>query len=259
MWRDWCRACGEFVEPEAGVLDQGVRHRPGECPTPLPFPTWRLRRRDHAYEPGQTLRVRFVPSAARGELRPRPDIPGYRVLDDDGLVEAIVTVVQCRSSGGHHYARVRAATPEEATEILARDAAILLEVRPVAAGFKAQWSAERIGPSAIRGAGHWLAPSPWLAELIGYSAAFGFRRDFLEPHRDYSRGNGRGTRGVMYHWTLTVNRVYEAYRKTGVNTAERMFLRATSDGDVEQISREEVEAWLREGSELMFIPPRSDG
>ena len=253
----WCTDCGELVQPGQGWRDPGeegwpLRHLEGTCLPPKPYPTWIVRRSRHepAMEVGQVRRVRVDLRGGTGEgwggllswaVWRRPDnkpvppaVPGFRVLRED-YVEMVAVVLETVGEGRRQRARVRAATPEEASELL------LSEMRQAAetplphteVGFKADWSAERIGDCR-----------PWLAEIVGRHPDFGYERVFPPFRADYSRSNSRGTRGVWYHWTLTPGRVYEVDYPVTRHTGRREFLRATPDGDVVTITREEVEAWL---------------
>jgi hypothetical protein len=179
-----------------------------------------------------------------------PDAPGCRVLAEQ-YTELIATVLETRTGrdGSWQQARIRTATPAEAEDLLAAEVARAVDARPHPSGFKARFTAERITPRRsellrtrfLAGPG---AQNPWLAEITGRDPDYGYARDFLRADRNYAHANSRGTRGVEYCWTLTVNRVYEACYHTSHRQSHRVFLRATPDGDVAEISRQEVETWL---------------
>lgn len=261
-WDGWCRNCGEMVRAGTGEYHRdadperrGLRHTAGQCPEPaVTGPTWLAHRTSGAVRAGQVLRAMLRPRT--GELEVPLDAPGYRVIDETGLVHVIVTVIAVVGPDARWNAQVRAATWEEAEPLLAEQLRLLPEAMPDHTGFRAPWEAEYIGQSASRMAG-WHQPAPWVAEIVG-RGQFGFRREFLRPNIDRSASNSKGTRGVMYHWALKLNRVYEAYRRTSWSASERMFLRANAEGTVDQISRKEVEAWLDMASELMFSLPLDD-
>jgi hypothetical protein len=231
---DWCADCGELVHPGDGYWrDNELRHR-YTCPAPaLRVPAWVIRRGrgDSRIAVGEVLRVR-VDLRTAGPPVP-VDAPGYRALSATyvELVGVVTEIVERKR--GRQRAKVRAATPAEAADVLAEEIGLVPDVRPAPAGFKARFTAEKIGHS-----------KPWLAEITGRDPYYGFRRVFLRADRDYSSSNSKGTRGIKYAWTLTVNRVYEAWRPVTWSRAERLFLRSTPSGDVLEIDREEVEAWL---------------
>lgn len=252
----WCTDCGELVQPGQGWRDPSedgwpLRHLEGTCLPPAPYPTWIVKRPrgEEPFRPGQVRRVRvdLRGGVAEGWTGPltwsrwrRPDnppvtptVPGFRVLRDT-FVEMVAVVVETAGEGRRQRARVRAATAEEAADLLADELERETETLPhTEVGFKADWSAERIGDCR-----------PWLAEIVGRHPDFGYERVFPPFRADYSRSNSRGTRGVWYHWTLTPGRVYEVDYPVTRHTGRREFLRATPEGDVVTITREEVEAWL---------------
>ncbi|MET9260309.1 hypothetical protein [Amycolatopsis sp. NPDC004079] len=263
LYDGWCRDCREIVPAGTGVFDRGPCHRDG-CPEPtVAGPTWTVHRRAGALEPGRVLRARLRPW---GNEPPVPEsAPGYRVLDEHGLVHAVVTVVSALGRDARFNARVRIATEDEAADVLAEQIQFVPDAIPDPAGFRAPWNAERIGTPAsvlsrMRETGYLLGRAqpvrgtPWVAEITGRTRT-GWVLDFLRPNIDRSESNSAGTRGVQYHWDLKINRVYRAYYPVSWSEAERVFLRANPDGTVREIEREEVEAWLDTASAWTFSLP----
>lgn len=245
----WCADCGGFMAAGDGIYQDRAARHPVCPPRTVTCPTWRIRRDHGPYRVGQTLRQRIAPRP--GEMPVPSSAPGFRVIDDR-WAEAVVTVVETVDAAAPYpQARVRAATWEEAETTLVAELRRALDVRPVARGFRAVWQAERIGPSAKRAVNPRLA-FPWLAEITGRTGQAGYRRTFLEPMKDYRDTNNAGSRGIRYCWTLTVNRVYQAQYPTSWSTVHRAFLRATPEGDVVEITAEEVETWLNVASEWMY-------
>lgn len=249
----WCVDCGELVAPAAGYWhDLALRHAE-TCPVPVTTgPTWIVRRpRDEpVFDVGEVRRVRVDLRTGVASAYPvdslgpiafrRPDnrqvpagTPGFRVLGET-YVELVGVVVECVTGRrGRQRARVRPATLVEAEEVLAVEMDVVPDARPHPVGFMARWSKEKIGSG-----------QPWLAEVTGRCPDFGYRREFVPADRDYAKANSKGTRGVWFWWTLRVNRVYEAGYPLSHSKDARVFLRATPDGDVVEISKEEVESWL---------------
>jgi hypothetical protein len=232
----WCAECGEMVRPGEGFwapwTRRSLRHA-GSCPAPkVHGPSWLVRRHRHedAYEVGQIRRVRV--DLRRGGDDVPLDVPGRRVLAEH-YVELIALVVETVQRGRRQWARVCPATGGEAADDLAGDVVAALGARPDVGAFTASWSAENIGDA-----------SPWLAELAGRDPDFVYERRFVKPRRDYRNANSRGTRGVVFNWTLLPGRVYEALEPLSRRSTRRLFLRATAAGDVVEITREEAEAWL---------------
>lgn len=245
----WCADCGEQVRPGGGYWLYEALHHRGPCPrSTTTGPTWLVRRRFWigGFAAGQTRRVQV--DLRRGG----PDVPacapGLRVLSA-GYVEFVATVMDTADySGGGQRARVRPATAAEAEDVLAAEAAERADtVR--ASGFKARFGVERPLVSAserllrMRILGLSEHVNPWMAEITGRDPDFRWDRRFLRPDRDWSNAT-RGGRGVEFYWTLTCGRVYQAQWRADRKRTVRAYLRATPDGDVVQITAEEVEAWL---------------
>lgn len=232
----WCTDCGELVRPGEGYWSPAAEHslhHSGACPPPaLAGPSWVIRRPRHepVFEVGQVRRVR-VDLRRGGDPIPL-DAPGRRVLGEQ-YIEMVALVVEVVARRTRQWARVCPATGPEALELVAADTTAAVEARPDGGAYSAGWSAERIGDV-----------SPWLAEITDRDPDFVYRREFLRPHRDYRQSNSRGTRGVFFHWVLLPGRVYEAKDPLSRRDHVRRFLRATAEGDVAEITREEVEAWL---------------
>jgi hypothetical protein len=246
-WDGWCADCSGLVRAGQGFWsDRAVRHAPGCCGVRPALPLWVITTSHRAHAPGDILRANV---RARSGERPVPNgAPGRTVLDT-GLVSVIVTVVDVHDRcDGLDMVLVRAATWDEACEILAAEVDLAVDAMPDPRGFKAAWAAERIGPGASSRGRDMRGCAPWLAEIIGHDEQYGLRRVFLQGRRDYTEATNSGSRGIWYRWVLSPDRVYEAYRPLrwgGIG--ERVFLRATPDGGTEEITREQVEARLRYG------------
>lgn len=85
---------------------------------------------------------------------------------------------------------------------------------------------------------------PWVAEIRGLSPRYGYDRQFLRAKADYKRANSRGSRGVVLWWTLESGRVYEARYRTSWKVWEHRFIAVADDGDIKDLTEEEVRAWL---------------
>jgi hypothetical protein len=232
----WCSECCGIIAQHAGcwVLQPGgrrlLRHYPA-CPGAGPGePRWIVNAEGST---GDAVIARA--DLRRGGPQVPLGAPGYRILDDYGLYIQFYGVVTgvIRGRGGKWETQVRAATLDEAAALIAAEAEQALIAAPHDPGFRGAWHAEIIGPHR-----------PWLARLTGYDPDFGFRREFLRPKEDWLDANRKGTRGVQCWWTLALNEVYEACWRVSWNDERRGFLRATPEGDVVTISREEAEAWL---------------
>lgn len=228
----WCADCAQIVSPGEGYWLRDELHHAAACPPMPPERVWliRKRRREDPYEVGQVRRVGI--DSRRGGPEVPVEGPGYRRLGPC-YEQLIIVVVQVDDSYRHQEAQVRAASWDEAADLLAAETAAAVDVQVLTEGFKAQWSAERIGDYR-----------PWLAEITGRDPKFDLQRDFIDAQKDYAGSNSKGTRGVYFRWTLAANRVYEAFEPQSRRGGRRLFLRTTAEGDTVEISREEVETWL---------------
>lgn len=88
-------------------------------------------------------------------------------------------------------------------------------------------------------------PRPWLAEIVGLHRRYRFERRFLPYKIDYSQASGTGNRGVWFWWTLESGRVYETwYRTSWQYGRQRRYLTVTDDGQIKDLTEDEVRAWL---------------
>lgn len=243
----WCGRCGELLSPGEGCWQERddnparmmLACHPA-CRTPGPAtPSWTVRVHDGTPRDGDVILARAAPWSGPA---PVPQAaPGYRLLPGGtGLVQFAAVIL--RTVTGPHggtRARVRVADIEEAAPLLAQDAAALAAAAPFELGFMAQWTAAQ-----------YLDRRPWLAEVTGYDPTYGYQRKFLRPRHDWRTATGRRGHRMDYCWTLRLNKVYEAWWPDGSRRSGRAFLRATPDGDVTEISEEEVTGWL-----ALLVPP----
>lgn len=91
-------------------------------------------------------------------------------------------------------------------------------------------------------------PGPWVARITGPDARFGFKREFLNPLRDYSTArvtSRRQTKGVVLEWLLPPEGVYEIRLFEGKRGVERRRFYRVEDGELVEVAREEVIEWIR--------------
>jgi hypothetical protein len=230
-WPDWCPNCHRFIRAGEGVWKDGAARCSHECAQGPSMPMWRISRTGDEYQPGETFRAVVAPRT--GEADAPSGAPGRQVLDE-GMVSVVVTVVDTKSRDDHRrMALVRPATWEEASTILAEEVDLAIDARPQPRGFMAAFSAERIGPTR-----------PWVAQITGHDRAYGYRRTFLRSRHDYQGASHSGNSGVVFRWVLAPNTPYEVFRPTSWKRSERLFVRVTADGGVEEISRKQVDAML---------------
>jgi len=246
--KGWCGRCNEMLRPGEGCwqardddLARMMLACHPRCRTAGPaFAVWFVRVHDGAPRDGDVILARATPRSGR---QPVPDdAPGYRQLPGaSGLVQfAAVILDTIPGPYGGLRARVRVANWEEAAAVLAEDAAALASAAPFDPGFRAQWTAEQ-----------YMGRKPWLARITGYDPKYGYQREFARAAKDWRTASGRGGHRMDFCWTLALNEVYEAWWPDGSRRSRRAFLRATPEGDVTEISEEEVTGWL-----ALRVPPR---
>lgn len=86
---------------------------------------------------------------------------------------------------------------------------------------------------------------PWCAEILPGTRGRLWDRRFLESQQDLRQANGNGTQGIRRCYVLQSGLLYEAQKQTSWQRAERVFMRVTESGDIEELNREEVLSWLR--------------
>ncbi|MFW6033947.1 MAG: hypothetical protein ACOC9R_02325, partial [bacterium] len=86
---------------------------------------------------------------------------------------------------------------------------------------------------------------PWVAEITGHRGG-DYARRFVRHQVDRRRANARETRGVWWWWVLESGRIYEmSLREDGRH--RRRFVTVDGGGDIIDMSRGEVDAWLAGG------------
>lgn len=90
---------------------------------------------------------------------------------------------------------------------------------------------------------------PWLAEITGPDPRYGYARKFLPSKTDYQAASSTGNRGVWFWWTLESGRVYQTrYRTSWAGGYQRRFIAVADDGNIIDLTEEEVRTWLSEVS-----------
>lgn len=84
-----------------------------------------------------------------------------------------------------------------------------------------------------------------MAEITGTDHKYGFDREFLRGRKDYSKANSIGSRGVYLWYILESGRYYEVKERTSWSGSDRYFVKVTMGGDIERVSKSEVEHWLK--------------
>ncbi len=80
----------------------------------------------------------------------------------------------------------------------------------------------------------------WVRRITGASDYCGLRYQDVKANIDYTGANSAGTRGVMLYYILESGHVYQVQYMPSWGRTAQYFCRVTEDGEIEQISREEV-------------------
>lgn len=86
---------------------------------------------------------------------------------------------------------------------------------------------------------------PWVAKITGFDFKYGYKREFINGKIQRLRSNAAGSRGIEIWFLLESGFVYQARHFTSWKSEEKFFCKVTEDGDIEKISQEEVDEWLR--------------
>ena len=82
--------------------------------------------------------------------------------------------------------------------------------------------------------------SSWVAEITGPDEKYRLKREFLKPKLDYSRSNGKGSRGIFAEYILESGKIYEVLSRENWRRSRRYFCKVTPDGDILEIPEEDA-------------------
>ena len=82
--------------------------------------------------------------------------------------------------------------------------------------------------------------SSWAAEISGPDEMYRLKRNFLRPKLDYSRANGKGSRGVFAEYILESGKIYEVLSRETWQRSRRYFCTVTQDGDIVEIPEDDA-------------------
>jgi hypothetical protein len=84
-----------------------------------------------------------------------------------------------------------------------------------------------------------MPASYWVARIAGKDLHFGYKREFLRGNKDYTHSNSKGSRGIFVFFLLESENIYEVK-----NTRRRYFCKVDDDGDIIEITKDEVQKWI---------------
>ncbi len=88
--------------------------------------------------------------------------------------------------------------------------------------------------------GNGISPPWWVRRIMGAAYHCGWRYQDVTATVDYADANSAGTRGVMLYYILESGHVYHVQYTPSWGRTAQYFCRVTHEGEIEQISREEV-------------------
>lgn len=88
------------------------------------------------------------------------------------------------------------------------------------------------------------SPGPWVAEVTGKYPSGKLQRLFVRSHRDYSRANSKGSRGVYLWFVIESDKLYEVHERVSWKNTRNYFCCVTEQGDIYVLTDQEAEEWL---------------
>jgi hypothetical protein len=86
----------------------------------------------------------------------------------------------------------------------------------------------------------------WAAKIVGIDPKYKFSREFLNPKKDYSKSNSKGSRGIYYTYLLDSKNIYDVSEPVSWKNVDRYFCKVSKEGDIIKITEDEVKQWLKE-------------
>lgn len=77
--------------------------------------------------------------------------------------------------------------------------------------------------------------SSWVAEITGPDEKYGLARSFLRCKMDYSKSNGKGSRGIFAEYILSQGKIYEVKSQETWQRYRRYFCTVGDDGDIVEL------------------------
>ena len=84
----------------------------------------------------------------------------------------------------------------------------------------------------------------WAAEITGFDPKYKYTRKFLRCKKDYSRSNSIGSRGIFAEYTLESGHIYQILQQYSWKRSEKYFCAVSEEGDIAELTEEEVINWL---------------
>jgi len=85
----------------------------------------------------------------------------------------------------------------------------------------------------------------WVAEILGFSEEFMFKRKFLKGNKDYTNSNGAGSRGIFLYFILQENKIYEIQKPIKWKKDKRFFAIIKNNILIEITIKEVIECLVK--------------
>lgn len=87
--------------------------------------------------------------------------------------------------------------------------------------------------------------SYFVAEVVGFSNKYKYKRRFLNAKKDYTHANSVGSRGVYLYYFLESGKIYDIKQPISWRRTLRYFCKVAELGDIENLTEQEVTEWLK--------------
>jgi hypothetical protein len=87
--------------------------------------------------------------------------------------------------------------------------------------------------------------SYFVAEITGFHAKFKYERKFIQCKKDYRNSNSKGSRGVYAFYILESGKIYDVLEPYSWKNSHRYFCTVDNKGDIEILTKEEVDQCLK--------------
>ncbi len=95
-----------------------------------------------------------------------------------------------------------------------------------------------------------MKASYFVAEITGFHPKFKYERKFLQCKKDYKNANSKGSRGVFAFYILESGKIYDVLDPYSWKNSHRYFCIVDELGNIEILTKEEVDKCLKDRSEL---------
>lgn len=84
-------------------------------------------------------------------------------------------------------------------------------------------------------------PRPWVAQITGKDLKYKLKRNFLNPKKDYTHSNSKGSRGIFLVYILESGCIYEVNSQISWKNWERYFCTVDEQGDIIRLEESDLD------------------